>query len=79
MAKAKAIVEEEPTGTLCVLCGAAAKWTRPASAKLGPATGRCDEHTPDWRVMEYEPLTPSAQARRHAAEVEAMPRPKGEK
>jgi hypothetical protein len=56
----------------CDLCGEPADWLRPAQPKLRnlDVVGyRCDNHTPPWRVLEYEPLTLIARARREKAEA----------
>jgi hypothetical protein len=50
----------------CPYCGAEPDWRRPATKALRSEVF-CNVHTARWRVLEFEPLTKAATARRDVA------------
>jgi hypothetical protein len=59
----------------CDYCGAPADWRRPPSPGLKLEGFRCNTHTPEWRVSEYEALTLAAKARKEGKDAADLPRP----
>lgn len=59
----------------CDYCDQAAEFRRDPTTALPTVGFRCNVHTPDWRLLEFHPLTTTAVARQNAAIARAIPEP----
>jgi hypothetical protein len=60
----------------CDYCTEPADFRRPPTAALKNEGFRCNTHTPEWRIHEFDALTLVATQRKAKKDVDDLPRPK---